>query len=339
METALITLTDPKKHRCGDHCTVRNIQDEHLLVVCAADGIGSFAKDWLASQISCQSFISNFCDMTIQPIEKRIIHAIEKANEELLDACAGTSASMATLVVVVWDYAGHRVYYVSIGDSRIYAINQAGNLDQLTIDDSKAVIARHRDGKPALSGGVLAIRTGVTNAVGSGPLTIDVQEISAKEIFTLVLATDGFYTCAAFSASTLMEIAESFNLQKALDRKSVFFKDSQEDDCTAVLVRNTHIPETVQKDIQTAVLNGKPWEEHGTVSRYNSCLVIHDMLLKAITDKNRKNFETIITLIEANSYDFGRDALHKLISQAVKIGFTDSIIINRLVGLMRVSDG
>jgi hypothetical protein len=65
----------------------------------------------------------------------------------------------STFVAVVLDKENSKMYYTSIGDSRLYSITNP-ETTLLTQDQIKAVIRRKQDGPPIIQGGIIVISKG-----------------------------------------------------------------------------------------------------------------------------------------------------------------------------------
>ncbi|MBT4814877.1 MAG: SpoIIE family protein phosphatase [Lentisphaerae bacterium] len=262
METAFFSVTGPDKTKCGDACRFASLDDEKLLVLCVADGVGGLSHDWRASQISCESFLSTFTANRQLEIEARIREAALVANRDVADACAGGRKMMSTLVVAVWDHGEEVIHYVGIGDSRIY-VTSSGGLQQITTDESHVAVMRLPGGKPRIVAGSVATRQGITNAMGAGHLTLHVEKRSSEDVFAVILTTDGFHEHPGFHANDIVEMAERTNLQQVLRRRERYCKGSCTDDATVLVARRKTMPSGLPERIQGAIEKGTDFRQPG----------------------------------------------------------------------------
>jgi serine/threonine protein phosphatase PrpC len=236
IEIAAFSLKEPSKEKCGDGFRHAILQSENLAILCAADGVSGAAYDWKASSIACDVYMAAFKANDALGISPRIEAAVSAANEELVRQNVGKPRMLTTLVAAVWDWERDEIHYVSIGDSRMYSVTSSG-LNQISADESDAVIVRGNNGKPILSAGSVAIRKGVTNVVGVPELHCIASGMPAKEIFAIILATDGFYGSAAFRGDDIIRVVKQTDLQKSLSIREIQYRDALYDDCTVVIAR------------------------------------------------------------------------------------------------------
>lgn len=227
------SLTCYVKEKCGDHLLIHNIEQENILVAIVSDGVGGRPCDWLASELTCASFMEFFLGNRGLQMDDRIRNGVLLANERLLsveDNCRGLAA---TAVILVWNYTTSECHFVSIGDSRLYRIRDSV-AECLTRDDA------HKGRKEYIDdvGKRMVIATKLTNSLGRPhpKITIQKEEFLKKDL--LLLMTDGFYEARRFSfEKTISELGNSDDL--AFDFVDIFRKweISAKDDMTAIVIK------------------------------------------------------------------------------------------------------
>ena len=109
------------KLKNGDNFNFAELNDEQLVALCVADGVSSCPKDWLASDTTCTIFIEKFKNLA-GTMEQRIKKSVLASHSAVLDS-SDVSGMAATLVAVIVDFNSNKIYYVSIGDSRIFIVD------------------------------------------------------------------------------------------------------------------------------------------------------------------------------------------------------------------------
>ena len=105
----------------------------NLFVV--ADGMGGHQAGDYASKYTVEVLKRELAQSNEEDVEKAIVAAIKKANEEIIKKASGDShlKGMGTTVVVA-TIVNQMMYFANVGDSRLYLINQG--ITQLTKDHS-----------------------------------------------------------------------------------------------------------------------------------------------------------------------------------------------------------
>jgi serine/threonine protein phosphatase PrpC len=177
------TISAKGKSRSGDFFHYESVNN--FLVAVMADGVGSCDCDWLASELSINSFFTSFkAKIHDVSIEFVIKESIEEANKALLHH-SDFSYLASTFIVLVLNLETNEFHCVSIGDSRIY-LHKDNKTWQLTQDETE--IEMTFDGKFYQPKSVLM------NCLGNRFLkfTIKKKFLLANDGF--ILCTDGFHT-------------------------------------------------------------------------------------------------------------------------------------------------
>jgi protein phosphatase len=167
--------------------------DLGLLVV--ADGMGGHNAGEVASTLAVQVIREFLKSSGVPPTKALLEEAVESANERILNDAARYPdyAGMGTTVVAVV-VSGDRVFYTSVGDSRLY-LWHGGQLTQLTRDDSWLAEALGEDeGLRSQNVGTHPMRHVLTRVVGLRP---ELQAKAAEYTFDaddcLLLCSDGVH--------------------------------------------------------------------------------------------------------------------------------------------------
>lgn len=121
------------------------IYDEDTALFVVADGLGGYSSGEVASKVAVNSIRDNF-ELNIDVLKKSDEEKIKKFFKELIQITNKKIYSMqmsnpkykgmGTTVVLVGKVNG-KIYYESVGDSRLYYIDkEIKNIEQITIDDT-----------------------------------------------------------------------------------------------------------------------------------------------------------------------------------------------------------
>ena len=141
-----VSKTDVGKRRTNNEDSLYSkIYDKDLALFIVADGLGGYNSGEVASQMLTKSMskyveshlsvIESLDDSKIQDVMK---NALNYANSEIfeLEKTDEKYQSMATTVVVVL-FTKSKIYYLCVGDSRIYYIDtKKEKIEQITEDDT-----------------------------------------------------------------------------------------------------------------------------------------------------------------------------------------------------------
>lgn len=226
----------------GDYILHRVLDDENLVYLSLSDGVGSTACFWVASKIICENTYKYFIeyDFDDKSIESRLQYAIEKANSDILsyefNKCKGM---LATLCIVVWDRGENKIYFTSIGDSRIYKYNTVDGLKQLTKDQMEYVKIT-QNGKPVFINGTLATRKLITNSVGQEQPIVDIFTTDFNEGEAITISSDGFYEVID-ADDELPKLFANINLKSAFKSIMGEVESINIDDASVVILRRNDV--------------------------------------------------------------------------------------------------
>lgn len=333
IEIAQQSHKNPHKNLNGDFCTYQMLDSEKLVVMTLADGVGSSPCDWKASKVSCQFFLKAFAASSEPGITNRFRQSLQKTNQALLLETGACKQMKSTFCAVVWDQVNGFIYYVNIGDSRIYHW-QANELKQISIDEVKSVILTKKNGKPIVVAGVVAVADGVTNVLGSPELKFEIKVISAEKVDGIVLTTDGFHGASQDFPKDLLATMNNLDLDNGLALLYQKYKDRQKDDMTILAMRQ--VSDAREYDLIQAIAAN---QDTGSVSKLELTKAIIHGLTRSIKAKNSGQAMALINQCKERNVDLGREKTGELISLVINVDFQDGEVYQHLLRLMRNSKG
>jgi serine/threonine protein phosphatase PrpC len=332
-DLASISVQDPHKKRNGDACSVSFFEEESTLLAIVADGVGSCPCDWKASQLCCDEILAAFQTST-GSLDQRIQMAVNHANRQLLLEPGSCEGLKSTLSVVVWSTTSSDLYFVSIGDSRIYAKTKEG-LQQLSIDETATVIRKKMDGKPMFRDGAAVVAEGVTNLMGTKELAFEVHRFPLNDIDGLLLASDGFYRDSDAFQQEIKRALATLDLEAGLHQLREQYLPEQRDDMTALLLR----PQKEQlptQQILTAIFNGTA---PGSWSKLEITKSVLAGLQQGIENHREEEVRKLLDYCGSARLIMGREQWGDLISSMVRSNFQAPEIYQELRRQMGKSHG
>jgi len=334
-EAAYINLKLSSKAKCGDCIKIEYIADEELLICVVCDGVGSRPADFLASGNACEEFIPTFIKHKESTIEVRITQSIKEINTKLLEIAGLNKGLMSTMTLLIWHIEQEIFCSINIGDSRTYGL-KLNRLIQLTRDETKSVVLRDRSGKPLTSDSFAITREGITNALGSNQLSIEVHKESSVYISGFVLATDGFYNCINTFDSDMASILNWLEMQINLDDLIQHnYNDEQIDDLTGVIIRRKAI--SCEEDFIRSTKDFSSEEIFSRFSKFDILNYISSELESLIRINDTNRFLELIKAADSGSIDLGRKRYIELISVLKTAGCNNGIIYQELYQRMKKS--
>ncbi|MEO0604384.1 MAG: protein phosphatase 2C domain-containing protein [Myxococcota bacterium] len=179
-----------------EHSEQRLIQwgEGSLLAVC--DGMGGHEDGDVASAAAVQVLAKLYRPGVPKNPEQVLRKYVEGAHRQLYEAVSEDGpVSMGTTVTVAWVVAGS-VYWVNVGDSRLYLF-RSGTLEQLTVDQTRNAFAR-RDGRTETPDGHHLVQNFIYGSRGLGDNTQlrieegrDTGSMAVQPGDRILLCTDG----------------------------------------------------------------------------------------------------------------------------------------------------
>ncbi|MFZ5863314.1 MAG: Stp1/IreP family PP2C-type Ser/Thr phosphatase [Nitrospirota bacterium] len=173
--------------------------DLDLYVV--ADGMGGHAAGEVASSMAVQTIRNAFAEAGAErtlPADgaydpgRRLVWAIEQANEKIFNAGSDNPAlsGMGTTVVAVW-VGDEAAYIAHVGDSRVYLVH-AGGITQVTSDHSLVNDYLSRGIMTPAEAAVHPMKHVLIRALGTASgVAVDIQRVPLQPGDILLLCSDG----------------------------------------------------------------------------------------------------------------------------------------------------
>ena len=221
------------KERNGDDQRIIRLEQEELCIAVISDGVSQQPCDWLASELVCTGFIQAFTANQEMTMEDRINNSLEKANMLLLEHEAPCKKMAATLSACIIDEKTNQLYWLNIGDSRIYSVFN-NRLSQLTTDDVKLYSQSIQTsiGKKNIE------QSQLTKCMGKSNLNPCIQQKEIKEGELILLASDGFYNARKASfQKKLIDFSQQEEFKIAFGNLASAFEIMRDDDLTVVAIK------------------------------------------------------------------------------------------------------
>lgn len=320
------SVTKAGKEKCGDAFAVQELKEENLIVLAVADGVSSLPCDWLASKTACETVVSVFAN-TKGSIAERMKTASGKANNAIKSTVDNSCRGMMTsLSLAVWEIGTDKIYYLNVGDSRIY-IGTETDLEQITVDDTTNVLVK-RGGETLLNAGMPVFLRGVTRSLGQGdPLSFEVEthEFSSKDL--LVLVSDGICKNEGFT-SDLKNIFSHSNLEEQLIQLVRDNSERNKDDATLVVLWRTAKDENSRGIYQECISEKIDFREKD-LSGQNVIEFLQSDLFDEISRGSNEKVNELLDYAADFNLKFSRAFLSDFLSLVIKQG-TDRHLVFRL---------
>ncbi|MCB0782543.1 MAG: protein phosphatase 2C domain-containing protein [Flavobacteriales bacterium] len=334
LEIAGRSQADRGKRRNGDHQAHRELPEGRYALV-VADGVGSAPCDHKASELACSMCIQTLSVDTELPIERVMQSAVLAADEALRHEPGACEGMMSTLVLAVWDLPQGRLWHCAVGDSRLYAL-RGEVLEQLNVEQRKAVVRRGKDGRPLRQSGAVVVAEGITQAIGAGVKELVVHGSDAKDIDAVLLCTDGYYSATPSPLHDMESIMKQIELDRAVGSLVDLLRDAQSDDLTMLIARRrTEIVSLNQ--VRQRIRSGGDLDH--VAYRELAQAALH-ILPEFISAAEHEPARRLLDLLQQTGIDLGREALGAAVSLMMNEPERHhSGNYQRLVALMRKSRG
>ncbi|WP_338765533.1 protein phosphatase 2C domain-containing protein [Bernardetia sp. ABR2-2B] len=326
------SIKDKEKTKNGDSFN-HIILENNMVILTLADGVGSKNCDWVASKEACDSFINYSQDLLGKDYTETtllgICNKIDKGISNAPDTCKGM---LTVFAAVIWDIDKNHIHFINIGDTRIYKINRE-NIEQISIDETKDVIIRNKQGKVITSGGTTIVRNGVTNALGTGNVEVTIKTTDFNYGESIVLASDGFYDCKSTFNSDIKEINKSSSLQKSINRLFKYYADYQKDDTTLLILRRNDIEPKIRNEYRDI----SDFEKiKSKLATHTAVTLLTDDLKLTISKKNKENCILILDKMKTENLIPSREKLDELLSFCQEISFEEREVYKRIIDFIRI---
>lgn len=299
------------KPNCGDYFLYNELDDEGLIVLALADGVGSKHFDDIASLTACNVFIESFTRFKTQNTKLRFEKAIKDADEGVSYPIElSHKGMMCTFAAMAWNVSENFILYASIGDSRLYRHSGKG-IAQISKDSKKAVLMRDKNGKLLTQNGVLVIREGLTNALGYNGAEIKIEQEQFNPGESIVLCSDGMYEIPNFE-QLLEESLISIETEKSTDKFLVKNQENYTDDATLFMLRRCDQPENVAELYRRVIKQSSDYRQHEMVAHLLT-VYIQSKILSFMASGDRDEVNIYANYIEKYGLVFSEGFIEEAI--------------------------
>ncbi len=255
----------------GDFILTKYIDNEDLLFLSLADGVGSTSDFSIASRMICEQTLEQFIkyDLKDKSISSRMVYSVEKANESVcLVSDDKGSGMLSTLCCVVWELNKNKIYYTYVGDSRIYKISQTKGFEQLS-NDQITLMGMYSNGKPILVNGVPQFRKLISNAIGFKNLVLEIAESEFLEGESLLLCSDGVYEVIDLE-NDISSVLKSSDFDNSFNELAADIAGKNIDDATLILLRRNDFIISSDSSLPDYIVLSQLIDELETMFRINN---------------------------------------------------------------------
>jgi len=214
----------------GDYCAW--LETDHWVVATLADGVGSYANDYEASETSCKMFLEKCRQHLLESLsldEKTMCSFCEE-----IDPILAKKKEMSCFSAVAWRTDEERAIWLNIGDTRIYKYSFQSGFKQITVDDHGKAVVRRVNGKVHTDHGSVVTAIPISRAIGDTKLEFHTGTLEFLPGESLILCCDGMYDSATFEKDT-EHVLGSYDLTDATSK----IPHTNDDDASILLLRRT----------------------------------------------------------------------------------------------------
>ena len=332
VELAQISMKSPDKKRNGDFCKSTVLNDEKLIVLVLADGVGSSPCDWKASQTSCEKFVEEFEKKKNETIAQRMNNALHATNNFVREVGGNCQGMKSTFCATIIDQGGQKLYSTNLGDSRIYLLS-GDEIQQISTDHVKSVVLRNKQGKPIVISGTVAVAKGVTKVIGVEDFAFKIDERHLRGIEAVILSSDGFHGIGTKFDKDIKETLSHMDLDQGINKMYRDYQKHQKDDMSLIVARKSGDSEEL-REILNSLLEGNrelQWQMQD-IAR-----AIYLGLEDGLDRKDRDEVLSLLGMINEMKIDFSRERIGNLIGIMGRNNFQDGEIYRRLRELLTKS--
>ena len=161
--------------------------DAFLYCYILSDGMGGMASGGLAATLTITEFLVTITEKIEDGfgIEQAIKTAVHSANEKVINTLNYKGGATLSAIIT---YKPNEIFYINVGDSRIYECTSDNSIFQITEDDDIKNLIKKLEGIEVNS--LIAQRNGLTKFIGmEGELDINVEIYSGTSDF--FITSDG----------------------------------------------------------------------------------------------------------------------------------------------------
>jgi PPM family protein phosphatase len=320
------------KPKNGDSLKFFEIIEEQLVILCVSDGVGSLSKDWLASATTCRIFIENFIKES-GAIETRMEIAVLAAHSDVI-TLSKQSSMAATLVAAVVDLNSDKIYYISIGDSRIFIVDNE-NAKLITIDDTTSIPVKVNN-SIVIKDGIPLYTHPITKAIGQREkLEFEISSVPFKAGESVVLATDGIHNHSMLP-NNILELLSLNNLSNKLLIAVNECSLENNDDATILILRRNDFPNGSKSLYQEAILKNLDFKLGKLYDHLLTDCAI-ELIEQSINNKDWETVKNCLEYIYANKLLPNRDILISWLDKIVEQQVNNRDILLNIRKLIQIS--
>jgi len=214
-EDAFFTLTSMLAH---------NNTELPLGLYIVADGMGGHQNGEIASELAIRSIVEHIFKEIIAPLmsldpqpreasfQEVFQHGIEKANEVIVSNSFGGGTTVTAVLIV-----GEQMTIAHVGDSRVYTVSPAGEMDPLTRDHSLVKRLQELGQITSAEAAVHPQRNVLYRALGQGePFDPEIISTKRPDEGYLLICSDGLWSIVEDKVISQI-ITDSPSPQQAVD--------------------------------------------------------------------------------------------------------------------------
>lgn len=309
-EFTSFSVKNPQKLKCGDssYSGTLVISGESCPLLIVADGVSRAPKDWLASK-SAVSFIVQSLSDGEPELPKSLQDAVDFANQKIIEGIDDTLGMLTTVTVLIYQPSSEKVFWVNIGDSRLYGL-KGNKWEQLSSDDSKS--------QPYMVNGNMRLRNGqpimvsaLTKAVGyTDNLDVEVKQIHSKQFNGFLLCSDGFYELSDYD-SIAFELYKSTDYSRESERIQSKIHSQITDDASLALLG------IVNERIDIEAILQNPVERLTSTPAFAVKEMLDEALVNAIRDNADEVLSQLLEFMGSNHIFLDRKRMIQILEMMI----------------------
>lgn len=294
------------RERNGDFFLCLDEQD--VVVLALADGVGTCANDSRASHTLCKEFIGK-CREAVSGSTRLTEETLDSFCRDI-DPVMRVDHDMACFCAVVWYKGEDRCTYLHVGDTRIYHYSKTDRLRQVTVDDhGKAVNIKVR-GKLLTDHGAVVSAVPISKAIGDGEYGYHTGSIPFHEGEGLILCSDGMYQSSTF----VQDISLLLNASKMSE--TVLSIGTTNDDDATLLVLRRDVENHAMPDVKELMGDFDAYASKWPLNVLVDCFS-DEIGRLIVSDSDTELLASVVRFAKDNSLYPGKEVITSLFESAV----------------------
>lgn len=292
--------------RNGDYCLW--LDEQEVVILALADGVGSCADDYRASHTLCDRFVAK-CREAVAvsiPLTEGVLSRFCRE----IDPVLGVDNDMACFCAVVWYKGESRCAFLHVGDTRIYHYSIIDGLRQVTVDDHGKAVSVKVGGKLYTDHGAVVSAVPINKAIGDGGLSYNTGSIPFREGEGLILCSDGMYQSSSFGQDM------SLLLNASMMSETVRSIGTTDDDDATLLVLRRNVENHTMPDIKELMSDFEGYSSKWPLNALVGCFA--DEIGRLIdSDSDTEQLASVIRFAKEHSLYPGKVEITRLFESAV----------------------